>query len=130
MKASLNGVTSQRSNRPLQPMRLQYCCNVTSHHSNRDVTISQIMWIFANYAAYSTRGAVSFQIQHSASPRAVSGTRPHPSYRMPRNLQKSKTYWSHEWKRLSKIVVMYGIIPFSNTVYVEIYVVDLFLCIS
>ena len=28
---------------------------------------------------YSTRGVVSWQIQHSASPRAVFATRPHPS---------------------------------------------------
>ena len=84
MKARLNGVTSQHSNRRLQPMRLQYCCTVTSHHSNRDVTISQIVWIYANYTVYGTRGAVSFRIQHSVSPRAVSGTQLHPSCRMPR----------------------------------------------
>ena len=29
-----------------------------------------VMWIFANYVAYGTSGAVSFRIQHSASPHA------------------------------------------------------------
>ncbi len=57
------------------------------HISNTDwISTVKAPFTLVHYVIYCTRSVVSMLIQHAASPRAVSASRPHPSYHKSRNV--------------------------------------------